>query len=65
MPLTNAERQKKQGELKATGKSLYKAKESKRRKEKRILNGEKVCKAENNKRNINLKKLIKPLLMLL
>ena len=47
MPLTNAERQKKYREkLRAKDESLYKAKESKRRKEKCILNGEKIRKAE-------------------
>ena len=47
MPLTNAERQKKYREkLKAKYESFYKAKESKRRKEKRLLNGEKLQKAD-------------------
>ena len=42
MPLANAERQKKYTEkLKAKGESFYKAKESKRRKAKRTLDGEK------------------------
>ena len=47
MPLTNAERQKKYREkLKAKYESFYKTKESKRRKEKRLLNGEKLRKAD-------------------
>ena len=61
MPLTKAERQKKNRQkLKAKDESLYKAKESKKRKEKRILNGEKVRKADREQqKKYRLKKLLK------
>ena len=61
MPLTNTERQKKYREkLKATDESLYKTKESKRRKEKRLLNGEKVRKADRERQHrYRLKKAAK------
>ena len=61
MPLANAKRQKKYTEkLKAKDESLYKAKESKRRKVKRILNGEKVWKADREwQKKYRLKKATK------
>ena len=61
MPLTNAERQKKYREMvTAKHESMYKAKKSKRRKEKRILNGEKVWKADRERQQkYRLKKAAK------
>ena len=46
--------------MKAKDESLYKAKESKKRKDKRILNGEKVRKADREQqKKYRLKKLLK------
>ena len=59
MSLTKAEKKYRQ-KLKAKDESLYKAKESKKRNEKRILNGEKVRKADREQqKKYRLKKLLK------
>ena len=67
MPLTNAERQKKYREkLRTKDESLYKAKESKRRKRNVYLMVKKFERQkDNDNRSIDQKKLLRMLLMLL